>query len=417
MAATLGSAMLAVWPIYSPPSVLTTCPTVSTSRCSSTVPWPPGGIRESELEQAAAALGLDAERLEDVRDQLAACGVAVSDDVSRAGGATSYDNADLAHYAVDALDQYLAEAARHRLLTGDEEIALAKRIERGDLEAKERLITHNLRLVVSIARRYQGSDLSLLDLIQEGTLGLIRATEKFDWRKGFRFSTYATLWIRQAIGRALANHSRPIRLPVAVASRERKLARARVELAAATGREPSLDELTAATGLTPEDIEAVDATARVVVQPRRARRWTPTARGWAICCRAPAARSSRRSSSASSALRSGAPSMRCRHASGRWSNDASASTGTRAPRATRRLRAISASRSRTCARSRRWRSRSSLGCASSMRSSVQREPQPLSVGRRSTSVDLGGCGASGQARSVALCPLILNSRPSRRARS
>jgi RNA polymerase primary sigma factor len=223
-----------------------------------------GRVRESELEQAAIELGLEAERLEDVRDQLGACGVEVVDDVGHGSEATSYDNADLAHYAVDALDQYLAEAARHRLLTGEQEIALAKRIERGDLAAKDQLITHNLRLVVSIARRYQGSELTLLDLIQEGTLGLIRATEKFDWRKGFRFSTYATLWIRQAIGRALANHSRAIRLPVGVAQRERKLARARMQLTAATGREPTLEELIAATGLSRRDIEAADATARVV---------------------------------------------------------------------------------------------------------------------------------------------------------
>jgi RNA polymerase primary sigma factor len=224
-----------------------------------------GSIRESALERTAMELGLDAERVEDVRDQLAALGIDVEDDVGRAGEPAGYDNVDLAHYAVDALDQYLAEAARHRLLSATEELALARRIERGDLEAKEQLITHNLRLVVSIARRYQGSELTLLDLIQEGTLGLIRATEKFDWRRGFRFSTYATLWIRQAIGRALANHSRAIRLPAAVALHERKLARARMQITAAAGREPTVEELAAASGLTPRDVEAVDAAARVVV--------------------------------------------------------------------------------------------------------------------------------------------------------
>ena len=182
-----------------------------------------GRVQESEIEQIAEERALSPEAVEGLRDQLAALGVRVEDNVGRPAAATRYANGDLAHYAVDALDQFMADAARHRLLTASEELALAKRIERGDLEAKERLITHNLRLVVSIARRYQGTELTLLDLIQEGTLGLIRAAEKYDWRKGFRFSTYATLWIRQAIGRALSNHSRAIRLPVAVAQRERRL--------------------------------------------------------------------------------------------------------------------------------------------------------------------------------------------------
>lgn len=119
-----------------------------------------------------------------------------------------------------AADRFLAAATDHPLLTAAEELDLARRIERGDLEAKDRLISHNLRLVISIARMHQASGLPLLDLIQEGTIGLVRAAEKFDWRKGFRFSTYATLWIRQAIGRAIAHTSRPIRLPAEVARRE-----------------------------------------------------------------------------------------------------------------------------------------------------------------------------------------------------
>jgi RNA polymerase primary sigma factor len=173
-----------------------------------------GCLRESEIERAAEELALDAVALEDLRHRLAGLGIAIRDDCGRPAPTLRYANGELAHFTVDGLEQFLAEAARHRLLTAAEEIELAKRIERGDLAAKERLITHNVRLVVSIARRYQGSELSLLDLIQAGTIGLIRAAEKFDWRKGFRFSTYATLWIRQSIGRALANQSRTIRLPV-----------------------------------------------------------------------------------------------------------------------------------------------------------------------------------------------------------
>jgi RNA polymerase primary sigma factor len=223
-----------------------------------------GKVLESEIERLANELGLSAVAVEDLRDQLAACGVEVEDDLGRPSAAMRYDNRALAHYAVDALDQFLYEAGRHRLLSAAEEIALAKRIERGDLAAKEQMITHNLRLVVSIARRYQGTELTLLDLIQEGTLGLIRAVEKFDWRKGFRFSTYATLWIRQAIGRALSHHSRAIRLPAAVAQQERRLARARADLSTTLGREPTSDELAEAAGLAPAEVAVLAGAARVV---------------------------------------------------------------------------------------------------------------------------------------------------------
>ena len=123
----------------------------------------------------------------------------------------------------DSLQQFLNEAGRYPLLTAAEEVELAKRIERGDLAAKERMITSNLRLVVSIARRYQTQGITLGDLIQEGVIGLIRATEKFDWRRGFKFSTYATWWIRQAVQRGVANKARTIRIPVHVVERERRI--------------------------------------------------------------------------------------------------------------------------------------------------------------------------------------------------
>jgi RNA polymerase primary sigma factor len=168
---------------------------------------------------------------------------------------------ELNHYTVDAMTQFLSGVSRYRLLTGPEELELGKRIEQGDLGAKERLITHNLRLVVSIAKRYQGSaNMTLLDLVQEGTFGLIRAAEKFDWRRGFKFSTYATLWIRQAIQRGLADKSRVIRLPLAIEQQERKIDAARRRLASELGRDPSLPEIAAAAGLQVEQvIELADA--------------------------------------------------------------------------------------------------------------------------------------------------------------
>ena len=153
-------------------------------------------------------------------------------------------------FTVDAMGQFLRAIGRYRLLSHQEELALARRIERGDLRAKDRLVVHNLRLVVSIAKHYQtGTGLSLLDLVQEGAVGLIRAAEKFDWRLGYKFSTYATLWIRQAIGRALADKARVIRLPVAVEQRERKLSAAHRRLSAEMAREPSAEELAVASGL------------------------------------------------------------------------------------------------------------------------------------------------------------------------
>jgi RNA polymerase primary sigma factor len=145
----------------------------------------------------------------------------------------------------DSLQLFFNEARKHPLLTAEEEIELAKRIERGDLEAKDRMINSNLRLVISVARKYQGQGLPLGDLIQEGMLGLIRAVEKFDWRKGFKFSTYGTLWIRQAIGRGLANSGRTVRLPVHIVARARKISDAERKLAVELGRQPTEEEIAA----------------------------------------------------------------------------------------------------------------------------------------------------------------------------
>lgn len=156
--------------------------------------------------------------------------------------------------APDTLDLLLRRARVHPLLTAAEEVELAKRIERGDLEAKERMINSNLRLVVSQARRYQGHGLAMEDLVQEGMLGLIRAVEKFDWRRGFKFSTYGTLWIRQAIQRGLQNHGRTIRVPVHVSQRQVKVRKIESELSTKLSREPTDQEIAAAAELPVEEV-------------------------------------------------------------------------------------------------------------------------------------------------------------------
>ena len=161
---------------------------------------------------------------------------------------------------LDSLKLFLEQASRTRLLTAAEEVELAKRIERGDKAAKHRLIESNVRLVVSIAKDFRGFDLPLADLIQEGAIGLDRAAEKFDWRRGHRFSTYATWWIRQYVLRALANQGRTIRMPVHIVERERKVVAATRQLEAEFGREPTRAELVEATGLSGSQVEtAVDA--------------------------------------------------------------------------------------------------------------------------------------------------------------
>jgi RNA polymerase primary sigma factor len=151
--------------------------------------------------------------------------------------------------SADSLQLFLADIGRHKLLTAAEEVTLAKAIERGDLTAKRRMIESNLRLVVSIAKGYRGLGVPFLDLIQEGTLGLNRAVEKFDWRRGYKFSTYATWWIRQSVQRAVANHARTIRVPVHVVERQQKLGRAARRLEVELGREATKQELAEATGL------------------------------------------------------------------------------------------------------------------------------------------------------------------------
>jgi RNA polymerase primary sigma factor len=157
--------------------------------------------------------------------------------------------------SADSLQLFLADVGRHKLLTAADEVMLAKRIERGDVTAKRRMIESNLRLVVSIAKGYRGLGVPFLDLIQEGTLGLNRAVEKFDWRRGYKFSTYATWWIRQSVQRAVANHARTIRVPVHVVERQQKLSRAARRLEVELGREATKEELAEATGLPMQHVD------------------------------------------------------------------------------------------------------------------------------------------------------------------
>src|SRR5256886_1115103 len=202
-----------------------------------------GCLNLSRFNEFVAEHEFDDDAMRALYEQLDERGIEVSDDCGRESEKSRYVNGDLAVATTDALQLFLNEAGRWPLLTAEEEVELAKRVERGDKEAKDRMINSNLRLVVSIAKRYQGHGLSLLDLIQEGIIGLIRAVEKFDWRRGFKFSTYATWWIRQAVQRGVANKSRTIRIPVHIAEREQRIARAERELATRLGREPTEKEV------------------------------------------------------------------------------------------------------------------------------------------------------------------------------
>src|SRR5437868_9312566 len=216
-----------------------------------------GCVNLSAFSELVQALELDEDEVSGLYEQLEERGIDLTDDCGRAKDEATYVNGDLAVATTDALQLFLNEAGRYQLLTAAEEVELAKRIERGDKRAKDLMVNSNLRLVVSIAKRYQGHGLSLLDLIQEGIIGLIRAVEKFDYRKGFKFSTYATWWIRHAVQRGAANKSRTIRVPVHVLDRERKLARVETELAAKLGREPTDAEVMKAARISASEYEQV----------------------------------------------------------------------------------------------------------------------------------------------------------------
>jgi RNA polymerase primary sigma factor len=222
-----------------------------------------GWLALDRVDELAELLGLDDEELEALIDQLEERGLELRDGEDDGVGAV-YENTAVAASTTDALELFLNEIGRYPLLTAAEEIELAKRIEAGDRAALDRMVTSNLRLVVSIAKHYRGHGLSLLDLIQEGVLGLIRAAEKFDWRRELKFSTYATWWIRQAVQRGIGNKARDIRIPVHVAEREQKISRAERELTTRLGRPPDDEEVAREAKLTLSQVADVREAARVV---------------------------------------------------------------------------------------------------------------------------------------------------------
>ena len=223
-----------------------------------------GCVNLSQLNELVAEHELDDDEVARVYEQLEERNIDLNDDCGHDAQDSTYVNGDLAVATTDALQLFLNEAGRWPLLTKEEEVELAKRIERGDVEAKERMINSNLRLVVSIAKKYQGHGLSLLDLIQEGIIGLIRAVEKFDWRRGFKFSTYATWWIRQAVQRGVANKARTIRIPVHIADREQRIARAERTLAPKLGRQPTEEEVANQAKLPLKQVREVRQAARAI---------------------------------------------------------------------------------------------------------------------------------------------------------
>ncbi len=213
-----------------------------------------GTVRQSELNEVLEPLQLDPVETDALYRELEQRTIEIVADVLDDGEPAQGSlpaTAPLLSWetTTDALQLFLREASRHPLLNAAQEVELAKAIERGDSLAKQQMIQSNLRLVVSIAKRYRSQGLPFLDLIQEGTLGLIRAVEKFDWRRGYKFSTYATWWIRQAVARALADKGRMIRMPVHMVERLHKLNRAERHLWTQLGREPTLEEIAAEANL------------------------------------------------------------------------------------------------------------------------------------------------------------------------
>jgi RNA polymerase primary sigma factor len=224
-----------------------------------------GSIRHAELAEVLEPLELGLLETDAVYRELDQRGIEVIEEAKEAAPPPPPPPVAPQESTTDALQLFLREAGRHPLLNAAQEVELAKRIERGDMDAKQTMIQSNLRLVVSIAKNYRNQGLPFLDLIQEGTLGLVRAAEKFDYRKGFKFSTYATWWIRQAIARALADKARTIRIPVHVVEKLNKIGRAERKLVTELGREPTPDEIAEVTGIDPEEVDQIKRSAQAPV--------------------------------------------------------------------------------------------------------------------------------------------------------
>jgi RNA polymerase primary sigma factor len=229
-----------------------------------------GVLTYAEIATATAEVGLDESDVEELHGLFERCGIELVEEIDPATAASlNIDRTpekrprqtaplDLRpEMTTDSLQLFLKDIGKARLLTARDEVDLAKRIERGDLDAKQKMVQSNLRLVVSIVKSYRNQGLPFLDLIQEGTIGLVRAAEKFDYRKGFKFSTYATWWIRQATARALADKARTIRIPVHVFEKLNKIRRAERSLLTALGREPTTEEIAAMISIDPEEVESI----------------------------------------------------------------------------------------------------------------------------------------------------------------
>ncbi len=237
-----------------------------------------GVLNFGEVAAAIAEVDVDESDIEELYGHLERAGIELVEDVDpaqadqperddgkRRRGAKKGPLDLRPEMTTDSLQLFLKDIGKVRLLTAAEEVELAKRIERGDLAAKEKMVESNLRLVVSIAKNYRNQGLPFLDLIQEGTLGLVRAAEKFDYRKGFKFSTYATWWIRQAIARALADKARTIRIPVHVVEKLNKIGRAERKLVTELGREPTPEEIAEVTGIEPDEVDSIKRSAQAPI--------------------------------------------------------------------------------------------------------------------------------------------------------